>query len=182
MLDLYRDAYSIPVLCKAGAIVPMYANAQSNDLSMEQPLEIHVWRGNGSFDLYEDDGQTNAYRHGAYAITTFTVSEDESGIHFVIQPPVGDGSILPKQRQFILRFRDLVDEQGREVVMNVTFTGAKLQLHLNGLKNAVNVSKNELKTDLLTRVQGSNQWKNTVFPKRLPGFVQDAVDEFDAMI
>ena len=122
----------------------MYANAQSNDLAMEQPLEIHVWRGNGSFDLYEDDGQTNAYRQGAYAITTFTVSEDESGIHFVIQPPVGDGSILPRQRQFILRFRDLVDEQGREVVMNVTFTGAKLQLHLNGLKNAVNVSKNEL--------------------------------------
>jgi hypothetical protein len=34
----------------------------------------------------------------------------------------------------------------------------------------------------LTRVQGSNQWKNMVFSKRLPGFVQDAMDEFDAMI
>jgi hypothetical protein len=141
-----------------------------------------VWRGNGSFELYEDDGETDAYRDGHYAITTFTVSEDEGGIHFVIHSPVGDTALLPKERQFILRFRDLVDEQGREVVMPVNFNGTKLQLHLSGLKNAVNVPKNELKVELLTRVQGSNQWKNTVFSKRLPGFVQDALDEFDAMI
>jgi alpha-glucosidase (family GH31 glycosyl hydrolase) len=181
-VKLYRDLDSIPVLASAGAIVPMYASADSNDLTLDQPLEIHVWRGNGAFELYEDDGETNAYRQGAYAITKFTVTEDDTGIHFVIHPPVGDGSILPKERQFILRFRDLLDESGREVVMPVTFKGAKLQLHLNGCKTAVNVSKNELKTDLLTRVQGSNQWKNMVFSKRLPGFVQDAMDEFDAMI
>ena len=181
-VKLYRDLDSIPVLASAGAIVPMYACADSNDLTLDQPLEIHVWRGNGAFELYEDDGETNAYRQGNCAITKFTVSEDDTGIHFVINPPVGDGSILPKERQFILRFRDLLDEAGREVVMPVAFKGAKLQLHLNGCKTAVNVSKNELKTELLTRVQGSNQWKNMVFSKRLPGFVQDAMDEFDAMI
>jgi hypothetical protein len=179
---MYRDLDCIPALAKEGAILPMYRSGETNDLSLEQPLDIHIWRGNGEFTLYEDDGETNAYRDGHYAITTFTVSEDEGGIHFVIHSPVGDTALLPKERQFILRFRDLVDEQGREVVMPVNFNGAKLQLHLNGLKNAVNVPKNELKTDLLTRVQGSNQWKNTVFSKRLPGFVQDALDEFDAMI
>ena len=179
---LYRDLDSIPVLAPAGAIVPMYASADSNDLSLQQPLEIHVWRGNGNFALYEDDGETNAYRNGSYAVTKFTVSEDDSGIHFVIHNPVGDVTILPEERQFILRFRDLVDEQGREVVMPVNFSGTKLQLHLNGVKYAENTPKSELKTDLLTRVQGSNQWKNTVFSKRLPGFVQDAVDELDAMI
>ena len=181
-VKLYRDLDSIPVLAPAGAIVPMYNNGESNDLSLDQPLEIHVWRGNGSFALYEDDGQTNAYRHGQFALTTFTVSEDNAGIHFVIHSPEGDASILPKERQFILRFRDLVDDQGREVVMPVTFTGAKLQLHLSGMKNADNPPKNQMKTDLLTRVQGSNQWKNTVFPKRLPGFVQEALDELDAML
>jgi hypothetical protein len=141
-----------------------------------------VWRGNGNFALYEDDGETNAYRNGSYAVTKFTVSEDDAGIHFVIHNPVGDVTILPEERQFILRFRDLVDEQGREVVMPVNFSGTKLQLHLNGVKYAENTPKSELKTDLLTRVQGSNQWKNTVFSKRLPGFVQDALDELDAMI
>lgn len=181
-VKLYRDLDSIPVLAPAGAIVPMYANGESNDLSLDQPLEIHIWHGNGSFRLYEDDGETNRYRQGAWAVTGFEISEDEAGIHFVIHPPVGDSGILPRERQFILRFRDLLDDQGREVVMNVNFTGAKLQLHLNGLINAVNTPKDQLKTELLTRVQGSNQWKNTVFPKRMPGFVQDALDEFDAMV
>ena len=181
-VKLYRDLDTIPVLAPAGAIIPMYENADSNDLSMEQSLEINIWRGNGTFELYEDDGETNAYRHGRYAITSFAVSEDDSGIHFVINPPVGDPSILPKERRFILRFRDFLDEQGREVVMPITYTGTKLQLHLNGQTFAENPPKQELRTNLLTRVQGSNQWKNMIFSKHLPGFVQDALDELDALL
>ena len=35
---LYRDLDAIPVLAKEGAIVPMYRNAETNDLSLTQPL------------------------------------------------------------------------------------------------------------------------------------------------
>ena len=42
-ITMYRDLDSIPVLAPAGAIVPMYRNATRNDLSLEQPIEIHVW-------------------------------------------------------------------------------------------------------------------------------------------
>lgn len=181
-VNLYRDMDSIPVLASAGAIVPMYEKGNTNDLSLEQPLEINVWRGNGKFELYEDDGETNAYRNGKSVITTFEVSEDESGIHFIINAPVGDASILPKERQFTIRFRDLQDENGAEAVVPVTFTGTKLQLHLSDLKPATNISEQELRTDLLTRVQGSNQWKSMAFSKRMPGFVQDALDELKHLI
>ena len=181
-VDLYRDLDSIPVLAPAGAIVPMYESGETNNLSMQQPLEINVWRGNGRFELYEDDGETNAYQNGSYAITTFEVSEDSCGIHFTIHAPVGDTSILPEERQFIIRFRDLRDENGGEVVVPVTFTGTKLQLHLSDLKPAGNLPLQELKTDLLTRVQGSNQWKSMVFSKRMPGFVQDALNELTHLL
>jgi hypothetical protein len=149
---------------------------------LEQPLEINVWRGDGRFELYEDDGETNAYGSGKYAITTFEVSEDECGIHFVINAPVGDVSILPKERKFTIRFRDLLDELGREVVVPVIFTGAKFQLHLSDLVPAVNAGEQELRTELLTRVQGSNQWKSMVFSKRMPGFIQDALDELKHLV
>ena len=181
-VNMYRDIDTIPVLAPAGAIVPMYQNSETNDLSLEQPLEINVWRGNGRFELYEDDGETNAYQLGAYAITTFEVSEDEQGIHFTISAPLGDLSVLPKEREFIIRFRDLLDENGKETVIPVKFTGAKLQLHMSELTPTVNVSKEELRTDLLTRVQGSNQWKSMVFSRRMPGFVQSALDEFDSLV
>jgi alpha-glucosidase (family GH31 glycosyl hydrolase) len=181
-VNLYRDLDSIPVLARAGAIVPMYESGDTNSLSLEQPLEINVWRGDGRFELYEDDGETNAYRSGKYAITTFEVSEDECGIHFVINAPVGDVSILPKERKFTIRFRDLLDEQGREVVVPVIFTGAKFQLHLSDLVPAVNAGEQELRTELLTRIQGSNQWKSMVFSKRMPGFIQDALDELKHLV
>ena len=58
-VTMHRDLDTIPVLAKEGAIVPMYRNAETNDLSLSQPLEIHLWRGNGSYELYEDDGRTN---------------------------------------------------------------------------------------------------------------------------
>jgi alpha-glucosidase (family GH31 glycosyl hydrolase) len=180
-VEMYRDLDSIPVLAPAGAIVPLYAQGETNDLSLEQPLEINIWRGNGSFDLYEDDGQTKQYEDGKFAITTFQVWEDETGFHLVIHAPVGDPSILPTQRTFILRLRDLRNEAGEEVIKEVTFTGSKLQLHLSGLMPAQKPSVQELKTNLLTRVQASNQWKNTVFPKHIPGFIRNALDELMAL-
>ena len=44
------------------------------------------------------------------------------------------------------------------------------------------VCSNSLRSDLLTRVQGSNLWKAKTFGKTetLPAFVKDALKEFDA--
>ena len=45
------DLDSIPVLAPEGAIVPMYHHEGSNDLSLDQPLDIHIWHGNGIIDI-----------------------------------------------------------------------------------------------------------------------------------
>ena len=48
----------------------------------------------------------------------------------------------------------------------------------------VNQPKTVLRENLLTRVQGRNNWKNAVFTgseKKIPGFVREALAEFDAM-
>ena len=62
----------LPLFVRAGAIVPLGPVLQH---TAERPLDdvtllIHP-DGASRFELYEDDGRTNAYRRGHYALTTF---------------------------------------------------------------------------------------------------------------
>jgi alpha-glucosidase len=56
----------IPAYVRAGSILPLGPVMQSTSLGVEDPLEVRVYPGrNGEFTLYEDDGSTYAYEHGA---------------------------------------------------------------------------------------------------------------------
>jgi alpha-D-xyloside xylohydrolase len=62
----------IPLYVKAGSIVPMGPNIQYATESID-PLEIRVYKGaNGTFTLYEDEGDTYNYENGKYSTITFT--------------------------------------------------------------------------------------------------------------
>lgn len=63
----------IPLMVKAGAIIPMgpfvqYANEKPNE-----PLEIRVYPGtNGQFELYEDENDNYNYEKGVFSTIDFT--------------------------------------------------------------------------------------------------------------
>lgn len=58
----------MPLFVKAGAIVPAGPAVQYADENLEGPLTILVYTGaDGSFSLYEDDGETYAYEDGAFS-------------------------------------------------------------------------------------------------------------------
>ena len=51
---------------KAGSIVPMWPKKQHIDRGWNDVVELHVWPGaDGTAELYEDDGDSLAYRTGA---------------------------------------------------------------------------------------------------------------------
>lgn len=102
-----RDLTKIPVLASAGAIIPMYRDADSNNLSNDQPLEVYIYHGNGQFVLYEDDGETKAYKRGVYAKTEMSVREEGNRLTFTIAPFEGDESVVPSRREVTLRFADV---------------------------------------------------------------------------
>ena len=61
----------IPLYVRAGSIVPMGPMIQYATQSAD-PLEIRIYKGqNGSFTLYEDEGDTYNYETGKYAQITF---------------------------------------------------------------------------------------------------------------
>ena len=173
---MYRDMDSIPVLAKEGAIVPMYRSADTNDLSLQQDLKIHLWRGNGSFELYEDDGATMDYQKGAFAITTFVLEEQGNSLRLTITPPKDTNGLLPKQRKMYLKFRDVeADEQC------VLVEDQPVSIVLTDVKYCQNPPREELQGNLLTRIQGSNLWKSRKFKKKYPSFVNRGLRELDAL-
>ena len=174
-VKMYRDLDSIPVLAPAGAIVPMYKNDRTNDLSLAQPLEIKAWRGNGHYSLYEDDGETVAYKDGKFALTEFDIVEENGNIRLTITPPK-DNKILPESREMLIKFCDIEAEDilvkvGKEPVI----------VEIENFVAKKNEDFDELKGIILTRVQGKNDEKSMTYGKILPRFITDVIAEFDAL-
>ena len=192
-VTMYRDMDSIPVLAAPGTIVPMYRSADSNDLSLEQPLEIQVWRGNGSYDLYEDDGESFGFARGQYAITSFNVKTCGDTLRFTIMPPAEDGGLLRETRRMYIRFRDIISGRvfvdGKErscedMCVCAEVFNTPVEVEIRDFRAAENEPKDEARINLLTRVQGGNDWKAACFggKKKMPGYIQAALEELDALI
>ena len=189
-VSMHRDLDSIPVLAREGAIVPMYRWGESNDLSVSQPLDIHIWRGNGEFDLYEDDGETLDHRH---AITRFSIREEGERLILSILPALGNPEILPEKRSVRLVFRDVLDGHVSVNGEPAEFDPNGISLELSPDKEvqvvleqvifAVNPPVETLKIHLFTRVQGEILWKNAVLnsEKKLPRFIREALSELEAL-
>ena len=105
--DMYRDSYSIPVLLKAGAIVPMNAHiAGKNTLTGAQNMEIVIAPGaDNSFTLYEDAGDGADYKNGAYATTEMTLSYTDTKAVFTVNGAKGDLSLIPNRREYEIKLR-----------------------------------------------------------------------------
>ena len=132
---MYRDIENIPVLAKAGAIIPMSANDRTNDCTNPVDMELLIYRGNNIFKLYEDDGESLSYQNGAFCKTPFTVKEDGSSVYFTIDKGEGDVSVVPAKRNYKLFFKDIVN--------------AEIAVKVNGRKRALKTEKGKTITVLL---------------------------------
>jgi alpha-D-xyloside xylohydrolase len=62
----------IPLLVRAGSIIPMGPYVQYTTEKLNHPLEIRVYPGaDGSFELYEDENDNYNYEKGAFATINF---------------------------------------------------------------------------------------------------------------
>ena len=174
MVRMYRDIDSIPVLAPEGAIIPMYKNCDSNDLSLSQPLVIHIWRGNGKYELYEDDGESMEYKNGQYAITVFELTESVDKLQLTVTPS-NSGMRLP-DREICMKFCDIEKD---DIIL--TLSSEPLTVEIDNPIPKKNIDREEYKNAILTRVQGSNSRKSRVFKKKLPKFLSDVISEVDAL-
>ena len=103
VLDMFRSLESIPVLAKAGGIVP-FTDEISSQQAVKNPetLRIRVFAGaDGRFELYEDDNETCEYEAGTCVITEMRYSEGTENV-FMILPAKGELSLIPERRSFTI--------------------------------------------------------------------------------
>jgi hypothetical protein len=105
---VYGDLDDTPVFARGGAIVPLGEPAEWSSTANPATLHLYVFPGsNGSFDLYEDDGQTMEYTRGKFAQTGFLLKWESQSMRFSIAPASGDRSVLPALRTYVLHFRGI---------------------------------------------------------------------------
>ncbi len=110
----------MPLFVRGGAILPLAPIAQFDGERSWDEILLQIYPdGTSRFDLYEDDGRTNAYRQGGYATTAITCTLEGSRTTVRIDPPVGDAAVIPANRRYVLHV--LGDPASR-----ITFNGAPL--------------------------------------------------------
>ena len=99
------SANEIPIFVRGGVPLPMQPFALRMAEKPANPLVVCVYPGqSGHFTLYEDDGTSPAYLHGAYALTSLQYKNlGTKGIRVEIGPTVGSYSGQPLDRKLIIR-------------------------------------------------------------------------------
>jgi len=106
-LSVYRPMETMPVFLKEGAIVPLQAHEKaSRKLGGSKNLEILVAPGaDNVFTLYEDDGETLAYKDGKFAETEIRLNWGDTSAELMVCPAKGELSLIPETRNYRLILR-----------------------------------------------------------------------------
>jgi alpha-glucosidase (family GH31 glycosyl hydrolase) len=99
----------LPLFVKAGAIIPMYPDMLYDGQKPLDPVTLDVYpSGHSRFQLYEDDGDTQNYRTGAFARTLIESEAppvpDAPGdkITLTVHPATGHYDGMPTSRSFVV--------------------------------------------------------------------------------
>ena len=95
----------LPLLMRAGAIVPMGPVIQHTGLPQAEITVLIHPSGTSRFEMYEDDGRSNAYRDGRHALTPMECIAGPRGATVRIGEPIGDRSVIPAGRRYVIRIR-----------------------------------------------------------------------------
>ncbi len=144
-ITMYRDLYEMPVLVKAGGIVPMAKLTHVNDVENPKNMRIKVFAGkDNTFELYEDDGETNNYKKGKYAITKMQLHWGTNPV-FTIFAPEGDLSVVPERRSYEIEF---VGIKACEKLV-VTESGKTKKITVSNTSNSILVSVDDVYGELV---------------------------------
>lgn len=106
----------IPLMVKAGAIIPMSEDLDYADQNNGQVKAIRVYEGaDGDFELYNDSGDGYEFENGDYSLIRITYSDKEKEIFFGHQ----EGN-YPVQNSFTIQFYQL---NGKIEEQQITYTG-----------------------------------------------------------
>ncbi len=154
--NLYRPIEQIPVLIKAGGIIPMAAGDLEITENAPKQLDIYLGVGeDGEYELFEDDANSNAYMEGDGAFTRITQSYDKASKALTVEiyPAEGNTALVPDERLINLVLVGVeevpsleYDACGRRAVLsNITYrSGERTTVVIQNVEPASGFRENEL--------------------------------------
>lgn len=123
----------MPLYVRAGAIVPMGPPRQHVDDRPDAPVELHLYPGcNGSFQLYEDEGDGYNYEQGAFAV--IPIEWHDASRRLLLGPRRGCYPGMPEKRVFEVILHDTDRVKGQPTVpgasKRVYYTGRPVVVEL----------------------------------------------------
>jgi alpha-D-xyloside xylohydrolase len=118
----------LPLYVRAGSILPLGPEIEYATENAGGPIELRIYRGaNGSFDLYEDSGDTYDYQKGLHSIIPIRW-DDKSGT-LTIGARIGSFPGMVDKRQFDIVFVKENHGVGASILTNfdreVTYEGTE---------------------------------------------------------
>ena len=189
-MKMYRYLHELPVLLKAGSILPMAIDYMDSHRKNPQILEVWIYHGgSGSFTLYEDDCEE---RMDARSVTTdFTYRYDGGkDAVFSMQVSSDNQDLIPKEREYQLVFAGVAepeqveftskeqtsiewDYRGEEKQLRVKVTGNHIRafsLKLKYEKGEIRMrDKEDILYEILSRMQISYNLKAEIYDKLRTG-------------
>lgn len=180
-ITLFRDLTSIPVLAKAGAIIPLTAD-KGNSVENPKTLELMIFAGNGSFTLFEDDSKTDFEEINVK--TEFTSELKDGALKVTIKKPEGDLTLIPDTRNYIVNLKDvlgadeikvfsdgeeteyeLIGRKGKNIKLRFTPKNKDSQneIVIKGAILSENLSPKDSVIDVMSRWETSNIRKSTLY-------------------
>lgn len=125
----YGRLQDIPLFARAGAIVPLGPKVGWGGLDNPERIDLHCFAGaSGEFTLYEDDGESLAYRQGSYALTTYRQEWQDDEMVVTVTAVSGDPTHVPNHRHYCLHLRGISGSatltawrDGQPVELNATY-------------------------------------------------------------
>ena len=180
---LYRPLTGIPVLHKAGSILPGSSEDRVNGTDNPKALKILFGAGSsGDYTLYEDDGISMDYRNGAFVNTHIGMKWEEGKDCIInIDAASGDLTLIPDRRSYELclygvepcgnpeitgeEIADCIyDEKMHclKILVSEKPVNKNIRLCISGLKSADNDKKAET-VELLDRAWTVMEYKDRIF-------------------
>jgi alpha-D-xyloside xylohydrolase len=102
-IDAAAPVETMPLYVRAGSIVPMGPKIEYVGEKPADPIELRIYRGaNGTFTLYEDEGDSYRYEKGIYA--TIPINWDEATQTLTLGERKGEFPGMLKRRTFHVVF------------------------------------------------------------------------------
>ena len=118
----------MPLFVREGAIIPMGPVMQHVDEAPLDEVTLLAYPGaETTFELYEDDGRTNAWRRGGYAVTELRCRSEDGAVVIEIGEPRGDAGQVPAKRAYTLQVR-----MARVSAVEVEAQGGRRELRRSG--------------------------------------------------